>query len=1441
MMRYILFVFLLTGAAAAQFTTVSGTVTDPNGVPYANGTIAAILSTTASPTLGGFPYSPPTQPAGLNGAGKFIMQLADNTLLSPAGTKWNFTVCSAAGTVAPSVGTGPQCFSLAAPITISGVTQDITTQLHAVALALTIPIGGGGGGNISPGTGSSQSVTWNTGSSLWVPTQTPKFDLSNPNFGFNCNGTAYNTSAAAALVATIAGTPAAIIGPPGALCGIGDFVWPSNILLDFSSGWKLKTLTDSTTTPGLGQFNTTGAATGHCESNNTSPTCAMPVTATVGDAYFVACMRGFSSGAPVFTSNVASDIIIPIQGSSRSFVSITEGAIIPNVVSGAHTLTATFASNLVGACTAVPISGLGPTPFLVGTTGVCSNVSPNSPISCTGTFPAGTFLLFWGGQNNSSETCGAVGAGFTIVPGAAGCSTNTASNLAVAYLNSAAGGSVTPTIAFTPTPAGHFWSSQVIGLAPSSAYNNILGGIDNPAAGQIFVNANGTSSQGSVDLTGSNVIPQVRPEWWGASPSASDTTNLQALQAAIWAAYGNGPFAPRINGSQLSQYNRELYLNSMYHINGELKVYSTNGFKITCLNRLATGITQDAVNARIIDGQSNSYGSVHTCAFVGTTSTLPLIDWDFNGINTPNDLRPQFLDVYSSNFTGSGTAQGLLIAKSGGGSQGNNVNLYDPLFSGFTVAGLQIGTLAAFAQNAVSLTVYNGDFQGNPNFGFADYGGGYVQFFGTTMENGGFNLVTQTGADYFCSSPQGPIVIYDSRSESRKFIWCDVAEVHDSRTIDQALLPVPGTTDPVGSIITGDYVTGDGAYYNVTSNSSAFNGAGTVTSFLTASSGTSTTIADTNQTVAGAVTIGSFGVTNSELMTQAVSGSTATRLNNPVSNATITGTLTSGSFAFGDTAQQATTGVTCTIGSGNTSTVFNCSNFSGAADGSHVWTDLTTAGTFTPSGVPVFAAASPVMLITAATGSPDSTHDWVGGTTGLHYTPSGAPVNQAAWTVNGFTGLTVGVLTGTNALCVGTITSNTATAVTFSGGYTTPYPNTTCAANADTTTHFLVGCPWSHSGTVTCGGMQYQYLNEDVVRGNAVGTSMQGRIEDSYFAGGQVVIATGAAAHTVVKNLTVTRSDWYDAGGGGTPGQFGDNDNSWDVRVLPLGASIPKSWSLPRIGGGGTYAGGLHENWGTRALCWITGTIGTSNPPANTSGAETCVGGSNDSGGGSDTFRNRVTVFSGTGQSAIGPQVPTGTDQAGIDFNLLGGGSTGAGPVGSINFKIGATGASGTTPNGGSTRWRIDGATSNFFAQNDNVNNIGAAGSNRPANVFAAQFFRGAQVVSDQGTACTNGELALSAGWGTTATVTAVVGNGQTCEWTLTSSGTGQAANPTITDTLTNSLPAATTVCEMRMVGGTGTPTLIDQTTLSATAPIFTFGGTPAAASTYKVVRRCGP
>jgi hypothetical protein len=125
--------------AAAQFTLVTGTVVDPNSLPYSNGTIQSllVLPGNVSPTLNGQSYLQPSQASGLDSIGHFAVRLADNNILLPAGTKWNFTVCSAGGTVQPSIGKGPICFSLAAPITISGSSQDVSTQLNAVALALT--------------------------------------------------------------------------------------------------------------------------------------------------------------------------------------------------------------------------------------------------------------------------------------------------------------------------------------------------------------------------------------------------------------------------------------------------------------------------------------------------------------------------------------------------------------------------------------------------------------------------------------------------------------------------------------------------------------------------------------------------------------------------------------------------------------------------------------------------------------------------------------------------------------------------------------------------------------------------------------------------------------------------------------------------------------------------------------------------------------------------------------------------------------------------------------------------------------------------------------------------------------------------------------------------------------------------------------------------------
>lgn len=179
------------------------------------------------------------------------------------------------------------------------------------------------------------------------------------------------------------------------------------------------------------------------------------------------------------------------------------------------------------------------------------------------------------------------------------------------------------------------------------------------------------------------------------------------------------------------------------------------------------------------------------------------------------------------------------------------------------------------------------------------------------------------------------------------------------------------------------------------------------------------------------------------------------------------------------------------------------------------------------------------------------------------------------------------------------------------------------------------------------------------------------------------------------------------------------------------------------------------------------------------------------------------------------------------------------------DMAIGST-STGTIQNITIDQFRADGnstgkAAYGFGASAQRINTFDLTELNMTGTDTPAVATLLATVIADQGVVCSNSELSLSAGWGSRASVGAVSGTGQTCEWTITSRGTGQAANPTITDTLTNALPNALTVCTMDMKGGTGTFTSIDQTTLSATAPRFTFNGTPVAGHTYRVARRCGP
>lgn len=152
------FLFLLACAprleAQGGFTTVTGTITDPNGLKYSCGTITAQLITAggAAPTLNGGGFTTQTSPIGLGcpttpgtGApGSFLMRLADSGVIVPSTTTWRFTINLAPG-IPPPAGTGPQSFSVTTaincgtntPATCTSNAMDISTLLSASAPAIS--------------------------------------------------------------------------------------------------------------------------------------------------------------------------------------------------------------------------------------------------------------------------------------------------------------------------------------------------------------------------------------------------------------------------------------------------------------------------------------------------------------------------------------------------------------------------------------------------------------------------------------------------------------------------------------------------------------------------------------------------------------------------------------------------------------------------------------------------------------------------------------------------------------------------------------------------------------------------------------------------------------------------------------------------------------------------------------------------------------------------------------------------------------------------------------------------------------------------------------------------------------------------------------------------------------------------------------------------------
>jgi hypothetical protein len=141
--------FLPLPLLAQTKTIVSATVVDPNGVPYAGGSVATqLVPSTGTPTINKVPVNVQNNPAAIDANGHFTVSLWCNTAggactpLDQSGTQWQFTITNPGAQ--PPVGFGGVSFTVS--VTITGTTQDISSTLNAAAVLLYRDSGAAGSG-----------------------------------------------------------------------------------------------------------------------------------------------------------------------------------------------------------------------------------------------------------------------------------------------------------------------------------------------------------------------------------------------------------------------------------------------------------------------------------------------------------------------------------------------------------------------------------------------------------------------------------------------------------------------------------------------------------------------------------------------------------------------------------------------------------------------------------------------------------------------------------------------------------------------------------------------------------------------------------------------------------------------------------------------------------------------------------------------------------------------------------------------------------------------------------------------------------------------------------------------------------------------------------------------------------------------------------------------
>ena len=123
------------------------------------------------------------------------------------------------------------------------------------------------------------------------------------------------------------------------------------------------------------------------------------------------------------------------------------------------------------------------------------------------------------------------------------------------------------------------------------------------------------------------------------------------------------------------------------------------------------------------------------------------------------------------------------------------------------------------------------------------------------------------------------------------------------------------------------------------------------------------------------------------------------------------------------------------------------------------------------------------------------------------------------------------------------------------------------------------------------------------------------------------------------------------------------------------------------------------------------------------------------------------------------------------------------------------------------------------------------------APVVTGQVFN--ESLSANATLVTAAKLVLSAGWGSTAAVTALAGANAPIQFTITNSGTGQGASPTITYTFPTPYFVSPISCTATDLSGTNPIGTFTSSALSKTGVTFTFSLTPTVSDTENMSVTC--